>query len=86
MKIKKELKNVAFEYSEETKTFSINDLNGNKISLNKVYSFAFMRFVVRIAQRNWFRKQKTVDKAEEAMVSLEDEKQDHPDQLFMFEE
>lgn len=77
---------MAFEYSEETKTFSINDLNGNKISLNKVYSFAFMRFVVRIAQRNWFRKQKTVDKAEEAMVGLEDEKQDHPDQLFMFEE
>ena len=29
-----------------------------RIHLNKVYAFSLMRFVVRIAQRNWFRKVK----------------------------
>ena len=32
-------------------------ING-RIKLNKVYSFALLRFVIRIAQRNWFRKVK----------------------------
>ena len=32
-------------------------LNG-RIHLNQVYSFALLRFVIRIAQRNWFRKVK----------------------------
>ena len=32
-------------------------ING-RIQLNKVYSFALLRFVIRIAQRNWFRKVK----------------------------
>ena len=32
-------------------------ING-RIELNKVYSFALLRFVIRIAQRNWFRKVK----------------------------
>ena len=32
-------------------------ING-RIQLNKVYSFALLRFVIRIAQRNWFRKLK----------------------------
>ena len=32
-------------------------ING-RIVLNKVYAFSLMRFVVRIAQRNWFRKLK----------------------------
>jgi len=29
-----------------------------KIHLNSTYSFALLRFVIRIAQRNWFRKLK----------------------------
>lgn len=29
-----------------------------RVKLNKVYSFALLRFVIRIAQRNWFRKWK----------------------------
>jgi hypothetical protein len=29
-----------------------------RIKLNAVYSFALLRFVIRIAQRNWFRKVK----------------------------
>jgi hypothetical protein len=53
--ISKELKYASFEYAEETKMFSISDPNGNKIELNKVYAFAFMRFVIRMAQRNWLR-------------------------------
>ena len=57
MVIKKELKNATFEYDEDKKVFTLYDhegLNGT-IELNKVYAFAFMRFVVRMAQRNWLR-------------------------------
>ena len=57
-KITKELKYASFEYNEDTQTFSVKDSTGNKIELNKVYSFAFMRFVIRIAQRNWLRTKK----------------------------
>ena len=53
MKISKDLKNTNFEYDEETKSFLIKDKSGNVIELNKVYAFAFMRFVVRMAQCNW---------------------------------
>ena len=56
MKITKELKYATFEWDDEDKTFTITEEDGNRVILNKVYSFAFMRFVVRMAQRNWFRK------------------------------
>ena len=69
MKIVKELKNVTFEYDEETKRFLIIDLeDGSVVELNKVYAFAFMRFVVRMAQRNWLRSKKPLDKNEESML------------------
>jgi len=56
MKINKKLKHAEFEYDEETKQFLIIDpKNGNVVELNKVYAFAFMRFVIRMAQRNWLR-------------------------------
>mgnify|MGYP006139256537 CR=1 FL=1 len=57
MKITKELKNATFIYDEEKKVFTIMEQDGfhGCIELNKVYAFAFMRFVVRMAQRNWFR-------------------------------
>lgn len=55
MKITKELKNITFEYDESTKTFTIVNPQYEFIELNKVYAFAFMRFVVRMAQRNWLR-------------------------------
>jgi hypothetical protein len=84
MIINKKLKNAEFEYNEETKKFLIIDPeNGNAVELNKVYAFAFMRFVVRMAQRNWLRQpkkiQKVLDKAVEDMVDLENI--DHPDQM-----
>ena len=55
MKINKSLKFADFSYDDEEKVFTITDKEGNIVTLNKVYSFAFMRFIIRIAQRNWLR-------------------------------
>lgn len=81
MKIKKELKNATFEYDEERKVFTLYDHEGfnGTIELNKVYAFAFMRFVVRMAQRNWLRDKKSIDKTIEDVVNSEN--LDHPDQI-----
>lgn len=81
MKIKKELKNATFEYDEERKVFTLYDHEGfnGTIELNKVYAFAFMRFVVRMAQRNWLRGKKSIDKTIEDVVNSEN--LDHPDQI-----
>jgi len=71
MKITKELKYVAFEWDEDLKSFMITEEDGNRVILNKVYAFAFMRFVVRMAQRNWLRKpnkpNKQINKEDETM-------------------
>jgi len=83
MIIKKELKNATFEYDEEKKTFLVTGKDGESIELNKVYAFAFMRFVVRMAQRNWLRTKKSVDKIVEDVI--ESEHVDHPDQMKIFE-
>ena len=87
MKIKKELKKVEFEYDEEAKKFLITDKeNGGELELNKVYAFAFMRFVVRMAQRNWLRQnkktEKRLDKTTETVVESEDIV--HPNQMDLF--
>jgi hypothetical protein len=85
MNIKKELKNITFEYDEESKVFTISgeDELYNTVELNKVYAFAFMRFVVRMAQRNWLRPQKKIekklDKTVEDVLDLE-----HLDQMGLF--
>jgi len=94
MKIKKELKNATFEYDEEAKSFTISGehpaLRGvsNTVELNKVYAFAFMRFVVRMAQRNWLRNptksKKLIDKAELTMLELEIEDIEDTNQMVMF--
>ena len=84
MKITKELKHATFEWDDSSKTFTLIDKDGNKVALNKVYAFAFMRFVVRMAQRNWFRNKKIVDKTTSAVVDLEDI--EHCDQMFMFDD
>ena len=78
MKITKELKNATFEYDEVEKSFTIKE-EGGEVTLNKVYAFAFMRFVVRMAQRNWLRSKKTIDKTTENMI--ESENIVHPDQM-----
>ena len=74
MKINKKLKNVEFEYDEETKRFLIIDgEDGSVVELNKVYAFAFMRFVVRMAQRNWLRSKKPLDRQGENSVQCKDQ-------------
>lgn len=87
MKIKKELKKVEFEYDEEAKKFLIIDKeNAESVELNKVYAFAFMRFVVRMAQRNWLRQNKKTEKRldKEVESMLDSEHVDHPDQMNLF--
>ena len=56
MKITKELKNATFEWDEDAKSFIIIDSNNNSICLNKIYGFALMRFIIRIAQKNFYKK------------------------------
>ena len=89
MKINKQLKYAEFSYDEKDKTFTITEEDGNRVILNKVYSFAFMRFVIRISQRNWLRNKKIVDKAKEAVIELEDEENaniENPNQMLIFED
>lgn len=75
MKITKELKYATFEWDEETKSFMITEEDGNRVILNKVYAFAFMRFVVRMAQRNWLRNQKKPNKRNQDAGEREQESQ-----------
>jgi len=89
MKITKQLKYANFSYDEEYKTFTITEEDGNRVILNKVYSFAFMRFVVRMAQRNWLRQtkkgNKVVDKVDDLMLDLEDDEK-NSNQMEIFDE
>ena len=89
MKIKKELKYATFEYDEETKKFLVIDTeDGGVVELNKIYAFAFMRFVIRMAQRNWLRQnkgKKVIDKEDEIMLGLEvDSENIHKNQMNLF--
>ena len=81
-KITKELKNATFVYDEEKKTFTIMEADGFKghIELNKVYAFAFMRFVVRMAQRNWLRSNKSISK----IIEEEELEENDSNQLNLF--
>jgi len=72
MKITKNLKYANFEWDDESKTFTITEEDGNRVILNKVYAFAFMRFVVRMAQRNWLRGKKKAIKTEDFIEELDD--------------
>lgn len=85
-KITKELKHATFEYDEKTKEFTIlTDPNNyytgrNNIKLNKIYAFAFTRFVIRISQRNWLRSNKTIEQL------IEEEIQEDENQLKLFKD
>tara|TARA_Y100000310_G_C20378539_1_gene666940 strand:- start:77 stop:394 length:318 start_codon:yes stop_codon:yes gene_type:complete len=91
MKITKNLKNATFEYDEETKSFTISGADElySTVELNKVYAFAFMRFVIRMAQRNWLRQtkkpKKVLDKLEENMLSSKDNKDANLQEEFILE-
>ena len=86
MKITKNLKHADFKWDDEAKIFTITEEDGNRVTLNKVYAFAFMRFVVRMAQRNWLRNKKLVNKAEVVMAELEQEPQEDENQMLIFPE
>ena len=81
-KITKQLKHAEFQYNEESKEFIVQDGDGNQVVLNKIYAFALMRFVIRMAQRNWLRSNKTIDELieeDEEEINAED-----PAQLTLF--
>jgi hypothetical protein len=80
-KITKQLKHAEFEYNEETKEFRVQDGEGNEVVLNKIYAFALMRFVIRMAQRNWLRSNKSI---EELIEEEDEELEDDPAQLTLF--
>lgn len=66
MKIIKELKFGEFEYDSELKQFRVTIKNketdeAQTISFSKAYSFSLMRFMVRIAQKNFKKNKKSVD-------------------------
>ena len=80
MKITKKLKHATFIYDEDSKEFTIQtvangetaggySIGGNSVSLNKIYAFAFMRFIIRISQRNWLKGKKVIDKEPNNMLS-----------------
>jgi hypothetical protein len=75
MIIIKELKNATFEYREVDKEFTIIDKKGNKTSLNFRYAFAFVRFALRIFQKNWFRDKKCLDNFDDDVIEFEEQKQ-----------
>ena len=62
-------------YMVFTKSFKIINEDGTTVILNKVYAFAFMRFVVRMAQRNWLRTKTSSTKKEEAGQDINPENQ-----------
>ena len=80
-KITKQLKHAEFQYNEETKEFRVQDGEGNEVVLNKIYAFALMRFVIRMAQRNWLRSNKSI---EELIEEEDEELEDDPAQLTVF--
>lgn len=86
MKVAKSLKYVDFEWDDESKSFTITEEDGNRVILNKVYAFAFMRFVVRMAQRNWLRN-KPIKKEKNKPAKLAEYPFDDPNQTeFTYEE
>lgn len=86
MKITKELKHATFEWDEDQKNFTITQDNGDAVTLNKVYAFAFMRFVVRMAQRNWLRNKKIANKRDKSSIDLEEDSMNNSNQLFIFKD
>lgn len=78
MRTTKELKRGTFTWDDELKKLTVETDNGDKIELDKIYSFALMRFIIRIAQKN-FLKNPLTNKEESAIVEedldLEDPRQ-----------
>jgi len=74
MKIIKELKFGEFEYDSELKQFQVTIKNketeeAQTISFSKAYSFSLMRFMVRIAQKNFKKNKKNIDNIQKKVLS-----------------
>tara|TARA_R110002020_G_scaffold169335_2_gene358460 strand:- start:185 stop:454 length:270 start_codon:yes stop_codon:yes gene_type:complete len=76
MKIIKELKHARFTWDEAHGIFSVEQPQGNKIELNKVYSFALMRFIIRISQKNFLRKPLSKEERRSIIEELQKEEQE----------
>lgn len=78
MRTTKELKRGTFTWDDELKKLTVETDTGDKVELDKIYSFALMRFIIRIAQKN-FLKNPLTNKEESAIVEedldLEDPRQ-----------
>jgi hypothetical protein len=83
MKIIKELKHARFTWDEANNTFLIESPHGHKMELTKAYSFALMRFIIRISQKNFLKNplaKRIISKDVEENIPLE-ESEDDPRQL-----
>lgn len=81
MKIVKELKHARFTWDEANNTFLIESPHGNKMELTKAYSFALMRFIIRISQKNFLKNplgNRIIDHEVEKNIPVEE---DDPRQL-----
>jgi len=85
MSIVKNLKFASFEWDEDKQLFTITNTDGEKISLNKTYSFAFTRFFVRVAQKNWLRSKPTNTTKKNQVASEAQEDIDIEEQMALFE-
>ena len=65
--IVRELKGIRMMYSDDSKEFWIQTVERKEgefptttgeIEFGKVYAFSLIRFILRIAYRNWFRRKK----------------------------
>ena len=83
MKTTKELKRGTFTWDDELKKLTVETDNGDKIELDKIYSFALMRFIIRIAQKN-FLKNPLTNKEESAIVEEDLELEDPRQTKFNF--
>ena len=80
MKVIKELKHARFSWDEANGIFSVECPKGHKIELTKVYSFALMRFIIRISQKNFLRKPLSKEQKRAIIEELqEEEQQEHED-------
>ena len=52
MKTTKELKRGTFTWDDELKKLTVETDSGDKVELDKIYSFALMRFIIS-AQKNF---------------------------------
>ena len=83
MKTTKELKRGTFTWDDELKKLTVETDSGDKVELDKIYSFALMRFIIRIAQKN-FLKNPLTNKEEPAIVEEDLELEDPRQTKFNF--